>query len=155
MYNFSKLFVSIFGVGFFPYASGTLGSFVTIIFFYFFNKYLSSLDYFFIFIVIFLTSIKLISTYSSFKKKHDSSEIIIDEFIGISFILIFYDYLQFTNDVFMFLLIFLLFRFFDIIKFFPAKWVHNNLLNSWGVILDDIIAGAYCVVVLYTLNVFL
>ena len=45
----------------------------------------------------------------------------------------------------MFLLIFLLFRFFDIVKIYPANWIDVNLKNSLGVILDDLVAGVYCV----------
>ena len=103
------------------------------------------------------TSILLLSyglIYSDFVKQQDTSEIVIDEFLGITFILIFYDFVKFTNDILMFFLIFILFRLFDIIKFFPANWIHKNLKNSLGVILDDIVAGSYCVIILYIFNVF-
>ena len=105
--------------------------------------------------ITFIISIKLIDIYSNFTNKHDQSEIIIDEFLGITFILIFYEYIKFTNDMTMFFLIFLIFRFFDIFKFYPASWIDLNIKNSWGVILDDIVSGAYCVIILYTLNAFL
>ena len=55
----------------------------------------------------------------------------------------------------MFFLIFVSFRFFDILKIFPANWVDKKIKNSFGVILDDIIAGIYSILVLYLLNVFL
>lgn len=39
---------------------------------------------------------------------------------------------------------FLLFRFFDIFKPFPIGYVDKNFKGSFGIILDDIIAGIYC-----------
>lgn len=97
----------------------------------------------------------MINIYSNESENHDSSEIIIDEFLGINFILIFYEYFKFTNDLIMFILIFILFRFFDIVKLYPANWIDKNIRNSLGVILDDIVAGAYCVIILYCINGFL
>ena len=154
MNKISKIIISLFGIGFFPWAPGTIGSFFSITFFYLMIEYLSTFKIIFIFLFIFFISVKLIDEYSNFVNNHDSSEIVIDEFLGINFILIFYEYFKFTNDLTMFLLIFLIFRFFDIIKFFPINWIDLNIKNSWGVILDDIVAGAYCVIVLYILNVF-
>ena len=155
MNNISKIIVSLFGVGFFPWAPGTIGSFFSITFFYLIIEYISSSKIIFIFLFTIFVSVTLIDKYTNFVKKHDSSEIVIDEFLGITFVLIFYEYIKFTNDLTMFLLIFLIFRFFDIIKFFPISWIDTNIKNSWGIILDDIVAGAYCVFVLYILNVFI
>ena len=155
MYNFSKFFISLLGVGFFPFASGTVCSLLSLIFFYFIIN-LTNFFYLIIFFsIIFLLSIKLINIYSNESENHDSSEIIIDEFLGINFILIFYEYFKFTNDLIMFILIFILFRFFDIVKLYPANWIDKNIRNSLGVILDDIVAGAYCVIILYCINGFL
>ena len=155
MYNFSKLFISLLGVGFFPFASGTVGSLLSLIFFYFIIN-LTNFFYLIIFFsIIFLLSIKFINIYSDDSENYDSSEIIIDEFLGINFILIFYEYFKFTNDLIMFIFIFILFRFFDIVKLYPANWIDKNIRNSLGVILDDIVAGAYCVIILYCINAFL
>jgi len=155
MYKFSKIIISLFGVGFFPWASGTVGSFFSLIFFYLIFDYINLINILFIFLFTFLISIKLINIYSDITKKNDSSEIVIDEFLGITFILIFYNYYKFTNDIVMFLLIFFIFRFFDIFKFFPANWVDKNIKNSWGVILDDIIAGIYTLFSLFLLHALL
>jgi phosphatidylglycerophosphatase A len=43
---------------------------------------------------------------------------------------------------------FLLFRFFDIIKPFPARQIDQKLKNGYGVVLDDIVAGIYACAVL-------
>ena len=44
--------------------------------------------------------------------------------------------------------IFILFRFFDIIKPFPINIFEKKFKNSFGVIFDDIIAGIYVVLTL-------
>lgn len=155
MFKFSKLFVSIFGIGFFPIAPGTVGSFFSIIFFYIIINSVTLLTLLISFLILIFLSIVCINIYSSNKDVYDSSEIIIDEFLGIFTIIIFYEYIKFANDIVMFILIFLLFRFFDIVKIYPANWVDKNLKNSFGVILDDLIAGVYCILVLSFLNVFL
>ncbi|WP_370688536.1 phosphatidylglycerophosphatase A family protein [Moraxella nasibovis] len=36
---------------------------------------------------------------------------------------------------------FVLFRFFDIIKPFPIKWVDNNVSGGFGILIDDVLAG--------------
>ena len=155
MNKFSKIIISLFGLGFIPIAPGTFASLFSLIFFYLIYSYLSFITMIFIFLFIFLLSIKLINLYSYDKNDHDSPEIVIDEFIGIFFIIIFYEYFKFTNDKLMFFLIFIIFRFFYIFKVFPANWVDKKIKNSFGIILDDIIAGIYSVLVLYILNVFL
>tara|TARA_B110000263_G_scaffold234223_1_gene231704 strand:+ start:328 stop:795 length:468 start_codon:yes stop_codon:yes gene_type:complete len=155
MNKFSKIIISLFGLGFIPIAPGTFASLFSLIFFYIISSYLSFVVMIFIFLFIFLLSIKLIDLYSDDKSDHDSPEIVIDEFLGIFFIIIFYEYFKFTNDKLMFFLIFIIFRFFDIFKVFPANWVDRKIKNSFGVILDDIIASIYSLLLLFILNAFL
>ena len=78
-----------------------------------------------------------------------------DEFLGLYLIVIFYEYYKFTNDLLMFFFIFILFRFFDIFKIFPANWIDKNIKNSFGILLDDIIAGLQSLIILFTINVFI
>ena len=155
MNKFSKIIVSLFGLGFIQIAPGTFASLVSVIFFYLIFPYISLTKMIIIFLFILILSIKLINVYSYDKNNHDSPEIVVDEFLGIFFIIIFFEYFNFTNSKFMFFLIFIIFRFFDILKIFPANWVDKRIKNSFGIILDDIIAGVYSVLVLYLLNVFL
>ena len=46
------------------------------------------------------------------------------------------------------LLAFLLFRFFDIIKPFPANWFDRVVKNGFGVMMDDVIAAGYSIFLL-------
>jgi len=38
---------------------------------------------------------------------------------------------------------FLVFRFLDIVKFPPARYIDRHVKNGWGVVLDDVVAGVY------------
>jgi len=155
MHKLSKIIISLFGIGFSRFAPGTIGSLTTIVLFYFIINHISSLVLIFIFVLVFFISLILIRIYSLKSRIHDSPEIVIDEFLGILLVLIFYDYLKFANDFIMFILIFLLFRFFDILKIYPANWIDKNIKNSLGIILDDLVAALYCIIILLILNVFL
>ena len=150
-----SIFTTLFGIGYSPIAPGTIGSIFSIVFLYFLIKFVSYSFLIIIFLIIFFTSLKFIEKYSILLKSHDSSTIVIDEFLGIFLIILFYDYLKFTNDFIMFLLILILFRFFDILKIFPIILVDKNIKNSFGVVLDDLLAGVYSIIVLYSINVFI
>ncbi len=43
----------------------------------------------------------------------------------------------------------------DNLKIFPINWVDKNIKNSFGVVLDDLLAGVYSIIVLYSINVFI
>ena len=150
-----SIFTTLFGIGYSPIAPGTIGSIFSIVFLYFLIKFVSYSFLVIIFLIIFFTSLKLIEKYSNLLNSHDSSTIVIDEFLGIFLIILFYDYLKFANDFIMFLLILILFRFFDILKIFPINWVDKNIKNSFGVVLDDLLSGVYSIIVLYSINVFI
>jgi len=152
MINFSKIFVSLFFVGYFPIASGTIGTLVSLILIFLFKNYFSVLNIAVFFILASITSTIFINIYSNAIKKYDASEIVIDEFLGVLFIFIFYDYFKFTNDLNMFIIIFIIFRFFDILKPFPVNWIDTNLKNAFGVVLDDILAAIYCLIILFFLH---
>ncbi|MBN2644895.1 MAG: phosphatidylglycerophosphatase A [Desulfuromonadaceae bacterium] len=76
----------------------------------------------------------------------DDGRIVIDELIGYLTTVLF---LPFSWQAAM--LGFLLFRFFDIVKIFPASWFDQKLKNGYGVVLDDVFAGIYAALVLRVL----
>ena len=152
MNKIAKNFSTLFGIGFIPFMPGSIASLFTVILYYIFLDIIYFVYLLIFFVIISILSIKLINIYSNYVNKHDTSEIVIDEFIGITFILLFYDLFKFTNDLIMFLIIFILFRFFDILKIFPANIVDRKLKSAFGVILDDLIAGIYTIIILYIVN---
>ncbi len=46
---------------------------------------------------------------------------------------------------------FTLFRFFDIVKIFPANFFQKHLPGGYGVVMDDVAAGIYANVILHIL----
>ena len=157
MKNFTKIFVSIFFIGYINFASGTLGSLVSLLLMFFLFEILAVplVILIIIFIFLFFISNYLIDYFSAFTKSNDSKHIVIDELLGIFLIFIFYDLIFIYNDIITCFLIFIIFRFFDIIKVFPANYIDNELKNGYGVILDDIIAGFYTILTLWILNAFI
>ena len=154
---FTKLFVSIFYIGYINFASGTWGSLAAILIIFPIIKFTSlSLGILItIFIILFFISNLFINYFSKITNSNDSKHIVIDELLGIFIILIFYDSIFIYNDFLTLILIFLIFRLFDIVKLFPANYIDSNLKNGYGVILDDIIAGIYTILTLVILNVFI
>ncbi len=154
---FSNIFISLFYSGYFKYAPGTFASLISIlILFPIVNLKLISIKLMIlIFIALFIISIFFIKLYSTYTKTHDSKIIVIDEFLGIYLIFIFYELIFISNNFVTLTLIFMLFRFFDITKIFPANLIDKKLKNSLGVLLDDLIASIYTVIVLYSVNVFI
>ena len=56
---------------------------------------------------------------------------------------------KFSHEAILFYLyIFILFRYFDIKKPFPVSFFDKKFKNSFGVIIDDVVAGLYVVLTL-------
>ena len=151
MFKISKIFVTIFYLGYSKIIPGTIGSFISFIIIYLAYISLNKIYLYILFIIFFILSLFLINFYQKTIKKIDSSEIIIDEFLGVFIIFLFFDYYSKINIYLFFCIGFLLFRFFDIYKPFPINWIDKKIKNSFGVIFDDIVAGIYssvCVIIL-------
>lgn len=68
----------------------------------------------------------------------DSSKVVLDEFCGylVTMWLI-------QDSLIAIIAGFFLFRFFDIVKVQPARWIDHNMKSGLGVVLDDVVAGIY------------
>ena len=153
--NINYLFVTCFGIGSLRFAPGTTTSLVTTIFLYslFHIINLSSKSVLIILLIVFLYSFYAVSEYIKYKENKDPKEIVIDEFIGQSIPIYLYEISHGTlkgsqEAILFYLYIFILFRFFDIKKPFPANFFDKKFKNSLGVIIDDVIAGLYVVLTL-------
>ena len=157
MKNFINLFNTLFYIGHIKKFPGTIASgfSILILFPLFHFQSLNLITMMLLFVTILLMSLYSIKIYSKLTKTHDSKKIVIDEFLGIFFIFLFYEKIIFINHFITLSLIFIMFRFFDIFKIFPANIVDRKVTNSFGVILDDIIASIYTIITIYLLNVFL
>ena len=159
--KFGKSLLTMFGIGYFKYAPGTVASFITCLTFYLLWSLFGIRNLFFPFmfftIIIFIYSTILID---KFYEGDDAKEIVIDEFIGqsiplLSMIninlklkLITTPFTDYPTEVWIFLS-FVLFRFFDILKPFPINLIDKKIKNGFGVILDDIVAGIFAAISIY------
>ena len=155
MFSLSRLYNTCLFIGFIKWAPGTVASFISIILITFVKNNINFFLFNLIFIFLLLISIKMIDIYSAKIGKKDASEIVIDEVIGVYFIFIIINKLVIFSQIIDMLLIFILFRFFDIFKPFPIKAIDQKIKNSIGVILDDIIAGVYTIIILLCINAFI
>ena len=149
------LFVTCFGIGSFRYAPGTITSLVTTIFLFslFHILNLSSNIILFVLFLIFIYSFYAISKYIKDNENKDPKEVVVDEFIGQSIPIYLFEISHGTikdtqEAVLFYLYIFILFRFFDIKKPFPVYFFDKKFKNSFGVVLDDVVAGLYVVLTL-------
>ena len=151
----NTLFVTMFGLGKIPKIPGTFGSLATIFILYLFFHILniSSNIILVILIIIFIYSFSAVATYIKDNENKDPKEVIIDECIGQSIPIYLYEISHGTEKtpdeaIIFYSICFILFRFFDIAKPFPVSFFDKNFKNSFGVIMDDVIAGFYVVLTL-------
>ena len=156
MKTITNIFVSLFYSGYFKLWPGTFASVISILILFPVIKYqlVSKEIFIYIFFIIFTSSIFFIKKFSLYTNTHDSGKIVIDEFLGIYLIFIFYDLIYIFNDFITIMLVFIFFRFFDIVKIFPANIIDKKMNNSLGVLLDDIIASIYTILFIYTFSKF-
>ena len=149
------LIVTCFGIGSIRFAPGTITSLITTVFLYslFHIINLSNKNILIILSIVFIYSFYAVSEYIKFNKNKDPKEVVVDEFIGQSIPIYLYETSHGTvkdsqDAVLFYLYIFILFRYFDIKKPFPINFFDKKFKNSFGVIIDDIIAGLYVVLTL-------
>jgi len=141
------VFLSFFGTGYSPKAPGTVGSFATIPFMFLFSTFNLSLNFLIGFIIVLTVMACYSAHYIQEKfKTHDPGWIVIDEVIGM---LITWLFIYPSFDLQSIFILFILFRFFDIVKIFPANFIDKNVKNGAGTILDDVVSGIYAGLILY------
>mgnify|MGYP001473040526 FL=1 len=153
--NINFLFVTFFGIGTIRYAPGTITSLITtvLLFSLFHILNLSNAAILMILIAISFYSFIAIANYIKEIPNKDPKEVVIDEVIGQSIPIYLYEIAHGTNKdskeaILFYIYIFILFRFFDIKKPFPVNFFDKKFKNSFGVIMDDVIAGFYVVLTL-------
>lgn len=147
------ILASYFGFGFSPFASGTVGSLMTLPLAFICAFYWGVNGIFGLALVTFFVGVvasKEILKYT----KHDPSLIVIDEVAGqsLTFVLLADQLVGNIHAWLVYVVGFAFFRLFDIWKPQPVRWADRKLLNAWGVMLDDIFAGIYAAVCLYLVN---
>ena len=142
-FKIAKNISTLFYLGYIKFMPGTFGSFVGLVFGCFFLYFFSKKALIIFIIISIIFSMYYVYEYQKVTGKKDRSEIIIDEFVGQLIPLLFINF-----NISSILFSFFLFRFFDIIKIFPANLIDRKFSNYFGVIFDDIIAGLQAAIIL-------
>ncbi len=125
-----------FGTGFIRPAPGTWGTLPGVLIAYFIMPYPTV--HFAVILGLTVIGTWLCQKASDILGVHDHGGIVIDEIVGVLMTLWLF---QPTWQVLA--IGFLAFRFFDILKPFPIKWVDKHVHGGWGIMLDDIIAAVF------------
>jgi phosphatidylglycerophosphatase A len=149
------LFVTLFGIGKIAKIPGSVASLATTIFLFFLLHILKiSPNFILLFVlIIFFISLYAVNIFIKDLDNKDPKEVVIDEFIGQSIPICLYEIAheaaKETSQVLTsYFIMFILFRIFDIAKPYPVSYYDKNFKNSFGVIMDDVVAGLYVVAVL-------
>lgn len=137
------------GAGYVPLMPGTAGSLIGILVFLLIHRMGISLYIITVITFVFL-SIWASGRAEVIYGKRDDKRIVIDEVAGMLVGLF-----TMSGSFRMILAGFLLFRFFDIAKIFPANLVQSKMSGGLAVVLDDIIAGVYTTICLHIVRAFL
>ena len=149
-------FISMgFGSGLSAFAPGTMGTLAAIPLYLLCAHYIGwSYSNPENFIILFLVMLLIGSVCGHYTGKAlgvtDHGAIVWDEVIGyfVTMFVVPYDSLSMISLMIWVVAGFFIFRFFDIFKPWPASWVDKNVKNGFGVMFDDVIAGAFSAVVL-------
>ena len=126
-----------FGSGLVPFAPGTAGTLIGILIYLALSR-LSWTLY-----LVFVVTITLLACYVSWEaermfEEKDPPRVVIDEIIGFQ-----WSMFLISPTVLHVFAGFILFRFFDILKVFPAGYFQRSLPGGWGIVMDDVVAGMY------------
>ena len=149
----------MFGLGKIKFMPGTFGSLATVIILYYLFHILNISPNIILFglIIIFIYSFYAVSSHIENNENKDPGEIVIDEFLGQSIPIYLYEISHGTTKdsseaIVYYSLFFILFRYFDIMKPFPVSFFDKNFKNYFGIIMDDIMAGLYSMILIYLIS---
>ena len=142
--NLALILATWFGVGLIPIMPGTLGSLAALPIAWLIINLFGHGWFLVVLIAIFFLGIVVCEKCHKQLKEKDPSIIVVDEVVGQWLAVLFLP----PNLIF-YSFGFVLFRFFDIFKPWPISWVDRNIKNGVGVMLDDILAGAFSLSILH------
>tara|TARA_Y100001970_G_C14114821_1_gene792948 strand:+ start:656 stop:1141 length:486 start_codon:yes stop_codon:yes gene_type:complete len=152
------IFLTFFMIGKIKYAPGTFASIFACILFYLLAMFFSFSTILMIVLILFIYSFFAIN--HSFEKfdSDDPQEIVIDEVIGQMLTLLaipIYETLWPSSVLYYYIFSLILFRLFDIWKPYPINIVDDNVKGPLGIMLDDIVASFYSILLLTIIFFFL
>ena len=138
-----------FGSGLMPKAPGTFGTLAAIPVYLLMANF-SVLIYSIITVVLFLLGIYLCQKTTDELKVHDHSGIVFDEIVGflITMIAVPLTWQWIVAG-------FILFRLFDILKPWPISWLDKKVHGGLGIMLDDVLAGVFSLIVIHVMLLYI
>lgn len=142
------LLATWFGVGLIPIAPGTWGSLAALPFAWAIRSLWGATGLAIAVAIVFFTGWWAAAAVIKTSGIKDPGFLVIDEVAGQWLVL-----LAAPRDPLAWILAFLLFRIFDIWKPWPVRWADRDITGGLGVMLDDLLAAVYAVLVLSVLLV--
>lgn len=125
-----------FGIGWIPVAPGTVASLAMALIIWFWRPDAPVYQFTIIFLLFICARLTLGFIVRKYGEK-DEPCIVLDEFLGMAVALFLV-----PQKWWLYVIAFLIFRIFDIVKPWPISWVEQRAPGAYGIILDDVIAGA-------------
>ncbi|MFQ3170239.1 MAG: phosphatidylglycerophosphatase A [Oleispira sp.] len=129
------------GSGCAPKAPGTFGTLAAIPFWWLFLQDVPLIPYLCVLIAGFAFGVYLCEQTSKDLGVHDHGGIVWDEWIGL-----WITYIALPVGIEWILIGFALFRFFDILKPWPIKWLDEKVHGGFGIMIDDVLAGVFALI---------
>lgn len=136
-----------FGAGLAPFAPGTAGTLVGVLICLLFLPFPWVMRFPAV-LALLAFSVYVAGQAENIYQKKDDQRIIIDEIIGFQITM-----LPVEINILNICTGFVLFRIFDILKPFPIRNI-QRLPGGWGIVADDVIAGIYAGVIMWTIKFF-
>ena len=156
--KFNLFFLTFFMIGKIKFVPGTIASLITCFLFLALINIINITFIFLLTLIIFFYSFLAINNSFEEFKTEDPQEIVVDEVVGQMLVLLalpIYETLYQLPTLYYCVLSFLLFRLFDIWKPFPVSYFDNNIKGALGIMLDDIAASFYAIIILILILFFL
>ena len=142
-----RFVATFFYLGKLPFAPGSWGSLGALILWLLLP--VTFLVHLSVIIILFVLGVYSSSKMAKYLDDHDPSEVVIDEVVGMGISLF-----MLPHNFWLYLLSFILFRVFDILK---PSFIYRiqNLSGGWGIMLDDVLAGLITFVLVNGINIIL
>jgi len=142
----STIIASVFGIGYFPVASGTVMSIIAVPFAMYIARHGGGVVLVAASLLVFVIGIWACGAHVRATGREDPSECVIDELAGQWLACAGICFTPFYPSVTAFALTFLLFRLFDVLKPWPIS-AAEKLPGGLGVMADDMVAGLFAAII--------
>ena len=149
MNKVSEIISTVFFIGRLPFAPGTWCSFVALLAWFFLRFYIEGVFILYASLVLFFIGVAVSTIHAEALKDEDPAEIVIDEWVGqwIALWMVPHSFIWgFVSFSF--------FRIFDIFKLGPVQSM-DDIKSGTGIMMDDVIAGIFALLVTQSLFYFI